>query len=117
MDWMAGAQLQQPNNVNADYGLSNFSRKNNFRASGIYTVPFKHEGFVGGVINGWQVTAVYTYLSGAPSLVPAKMPAGRMLLPDATSIPIKICPRYSGSILAALHCSQRELLAMRDAIL
>jgi hypothetical protein len=61
-----GGIASRPNNVNADYALSNFSRKHNFRVSGIYTVPFKAKGFVGAAVNGWQVTGVFTYLSGAP---------------------------------------------------
>jgi len=55
-----------PTNLNADTGLSNFSRKNNFRLSGIYTVPFKAQGVTGELINGWQITGIYTFLSGAP---------------------------------------------------
>ena len=52
--------------LSCDTGLSNFNRTNNFRLSGIYTVPFKAKGIVGGIVNGWQLTGVYTYLSGAP---------------------------------------------------
>ncbi len=55
-----------PTNLNGDTGLSNFSRKHNFRLSGIYTVPFKAQGVTGELINGWQITGIYTYLSGAP---------------------------------------------------
>lgn len=55
-----------PSCLSCDTGLSNFNRTHNFRLSGIYAVPFKAKGIVGGIINGWQLTGVYTYLSGAP---------------------------------------------------
>ena len=55
-----------PTNLTADAGVSNFSRTNNFRVSGIYNVPFHLKGAAGGLINGWQFTGIYTFLSGAP---------------------------------------------------
>ncbi len=61
-----GGIASQPNNVRADTGLSNFNRTHNFRVSGIYDLPFKVKGFAGQVVNGWQLTGVFTYLSGAP---------------------------------------------------
>ncbi len=53
--------------LSCDTGLSNFNRTNNLRISGIYSVPNVAKGFVGQLVNGWQVTGVYTYLSGAPT--------------------------------------------------
>jgi hypothetical protein len=61
-----GGAVYNPTNVAADRGLSNFSRKHNFRVSGIYALPFKAKGAVGQMVNGWQITGIYTYLSGAP---------------------------------------------------
>ena len=61
-----GGIASQPNNVNADRGLSNFNRKHNFHLSGIYSVPFRFQGFAGQAINGWQLTGSFTVLSGAP---------------------------------------------------
>jgi hypothetical protein len=55
-----------PTCLSCDKGLSNFNRTNNFRLSGIYTVPNFAKGFTGQLVNGWEVTGVYTYLSGAP---------------------------------------------------
>ena len=55
-----------PTCLSCDTGLSNFNRTNNFRVSGIYIVPFNASGFVGQAVNGWQLTGVFTYLSGAP---------------------------------------------------
>jgi hypothetical protein len=62
-----GGLASQPNNVRADRGLSNFNRKNNLRVSGIYGLPFKARGLMGGFVNGWQLTGAFTYLSGAPA--------------------------------------------------
>jgi hypothetical protein len=61
-----GGLASNPLSVAADRGLSNFNRTHNFRVSGIYAVPFRVKGFVGEVVNGWQLTGVFTYLSGAP---------------------------------------------------
>ena len=62
-----GGLASNPLSVSADRGLSNFNRTHNFRVSGIYSVPFKVKGFAGQVVNGWQLTGVFTYLSGAPA--------------------------------------------------
>jgi hypothetical protein len=62
-----GGIASRPNNVNADLGVSNFSRKHNFHLSGIYDVPFRFHGFAGQAIDGWQLTGGFTYLSGAPA--------------------------------------------------
>jgi hypothetical protein len=61
-----GGNIYNPTDAHADRGLSNFNRTHNFRVSGIYDLPFKANGFLGGVINGWQLTSVYYYLSGSP---------------------------------------------------
>ncbi len=61
-----GGISSQPFNVAVDRGLSNFNHTHNFRVSGIYNLPVHASGFVGGLVNGWQVVGVFTYLSGAP---------------------------------------------------
>jgi hypothetical protein len=61
-----GGATYNPTDLHADRGLSNFSRKHNFRVSGIYDLPFKANGFLGQLIGGWQLTGAYMYLSGAP---------------------------------------------------
>jgi len=64
-----GGAISNPIDASADRGLSNFSRKHNFRVSGIYDLPFKADGLLGQVVGGWQFTGVYTYLSGSPFTV------------------------------------------------
>src|SRR5262249_54886804 len=60
-----GGAIYNPTDARADRGLSNFSRKHNFRVSGIYDLAFRARGLLGGLIGGWQFTGVYTYLSGS----------------------------------------------------
>jgi hypothetical protein len=55
-----------PNCLSCDTGLSNFNHTHNVRVSGIYSVPFNAHGVTGQLINGWQLTGVFTYLSGGP---------------------------------------------------
>ena len=61
-----GGISSQPLNAAVDRGLSNFNRKNNFRVSGVYNLPYKGHGVTGAVLGGWELTGVFTYLSGAP---------------------------------------------------
>ena len=61
-----GGNTYDPTNLRADSGLSNFNRTHNFRVSGIYAIPSKASGLLGGLLNGWQLTGAYYYLSGAP---------------------------------------------------
>ncbi len=61
-----GGNIYNPTDAHADRGLSNFNRTHNFRVSGIYDLPFKANGILGGVIGGWQFTSAYQYLSGSP---------------------------------------------------
>jgi hypothetical protein len=61
-----GGAVYNPSNAAADTGLSSFNRKHNFRVSAVYDLPLTAPGFLGGVVNGWQLTAIYSYLSGAP---------------------------------------------------
>ena len=62
-----GGIASNPYNVALDRGLSNFNRTNNLRVSGTYQIPIKVSGMFGQVVNGWQLTGVFGYLSGAPA--------------------------------------------------
>lgn len=61
-----GGAVSNPTNINADWGLSNFDRRHNFRLSAIYDLPYKGKGIAGQVLGGWQLTGIFSYLSGAP---------------------------------------------------
>ena len=62
-----GGIASNPFNVAYDRGLSNFNRTHNFHVSGTYYIPLKVNGMFGQVVNGWQLTGVFGYLSGAPA--------------------------------------------------
>jgi Carboxypeptidase regulatory-like domain len=64
-----GGAVANPTNIASERGLSNFNRTHNFRLSGIYAVPFRTKGLMGGIVNGWQLTGGFTYLSGAPATI------------------------------------------------
>jgi len=53
-------------NASAERGLSNFSRKHNFRLSWLYQFPSAFRGPAGALLNGWEFTGIYSYLSGYP---------------------------------------------------
>jgi hypothetical protein len=64
-----GGPASQSFNVAADRGLANFDRRNNFRVSAIYDIPYHKGGWSGAILSGWELTGIYTYLSGYPSSV------------------------------------------------
>jgi Carboxypeptidase regulatory-like domain len=69
--------VQNPNDLAANYGLSNFNIKNRFTLSGIYQLPVgrgrkylaNSSRLIDGVAGGWQVTSILTLQSGAPLTV------------------------------------------------
>jgi hypothetical protein len=62
-----GGPASQSFNVAADRGLSNFNRAHNFRLSAVYQLPYHGKGIVGALLGDWELTGIYTYLSGFPS--------------------------------------------------
>jgi hypothetical protein len=74
--------IQNPQNLSADYGLSNFNYGQRFTLSSVYQVPFgkgrKYLGNAGGLTNaiagGWQISSIVTAQSGAPFSVSLSTP-------------------------------------------
>jgi hypothetical protein len=74
--------IQNPRNLSADYGLSNFNYSHRFTLSALYEVPFgrgrKYLGHAGrlvdGVAGGWQISSIVTAQSGAPFSVSLATP-------------------------------------------
>jgi len=62
-----GQNVGNPFALGNERGLSNFNRTHNFRVSGLYAFPFHAKGAIGKVIEGWQFTGIYSYLSGSPA--------------------------------------------------
>ncbi len=62
-----GGPAEQAFDVTADRGLSSFNHTHNFRVSGVYMIPYHGGGVGGAILGGWELTGIYSYLSGAPS--------------------------------------------------
>lgn len=70
--------VQDPNDLAAEYGISDFNVASRFTLSSTYELPFlRHRhGFLGGALGGWSVNNIITFQSGLPfTLVPATDPA------------------------------------------
>jgi len=85
--------IQNPQNLIADYGLSNFNYGQRFTLSTVYLIPVGHgRQFLGnanrvvdGVAGGWQLTSIVTLESGAPfsvSLASATANTGTFTRPN-----------------------------------
>lgn len=74
--------IQNPRDVAADYGLSNFDFRQRFTLSTIYDLPFgRGRKFLGhanaledALLGGWQATSIVTLQSGAPLSVQLSNP-------------------------------------------
>jgi hypothetical protein len=62
-----GQNVGNPFALGNERGLSNFNREHNFRVSGLYALPFNAKGALGKIVQGWQLTGIYSYLSGSPT--------------------------------------------------
>ena len=68
----AGSNLpQDPMNIAAEKGLSDFDHRHRFVTSFLYELPFleKTEGWTHTILGGWQVGGIYTLESGSPFTV------------------------------------------------
>jgi hypothetical protein len=69
----AGLDFSNPINAAADRGRSGFDRTQSFRASTVYILPFHGNRLA----DGWQLSGIFTALSGAPfSVSPSFDPTG-----------------------------------------
>ncbi len=74
--------IQNPRDVAADYGLSNFNYKHRLTLNTIYDLPLGHgrkflgnaNAFEDALAGGWQVTSIVTVQSGAPFSVQLATP-------------------------------------------
>jgi outer membrane receptor protein involved in Fe transport len=85
--------IQNPRNLIADYGLSNFNYGQRFTLSTVYQIPLGHgrqfmanaNRVVDGIAGGWQLTSIVTLESGAPfsvSLASATANTGTFTRPN-----------------------------------
>ncbi len=74
--------IQNPRNVMADYGLSNFDIRQRFTLSTVYQLPFGHgrqflansNRAVDAALGGWQISSILTLQSGMPFSVSMAAP-------------------------------------------
>ncbi len=63
-------EILNPTNFNSTYGPSLFDSRHRFVFNYVWELPIpKKDGFAGKVLNGWQVSGIYTYQSGFPILI------------------------------------------------
>jgi hypothetical protein len=82
-----GAPLANPYNLRADYGDSDLNVPNRFVASANYQLPFKAEGKLNPLVQGWQVNAILNYFDGLPFSVTSANGVGDGLTPRAETVP------------------------------
>lgn len=74
--------IQNPRDLTADYGLSNFDFRQRFTLSTIYDLPFGHgrkflshaNAFENALFGGWQASSIVTLQAGAPLSVQLSNP-------------------------------------------
>lgn len=74
--------IQNPRNISADYGLSNFDYRQRLSLSPIYGLPFGHgrrfvnnaNRFTNALVGNWQLTSIFTAQSGGPFSVSLSNP-------------------------------------------
>lgn len=86
--------IQNPRNLSADYGLSDFDHRHRFTFSPVYQLPFGRgrqyggsvNALIDGLIGGWDLTGIVTLQSGAPFSVSmssnASLNTGTFLRPN-----------------------------------
>src|SRR6185369_9420410 len=77
-----------PDNPDLDYGSSDFDVRHRFVSSGIWDIPFARdtEGVAKYLLDGWQITYIYTARTGSPFTVF-----------DCTTAVFAFCPRLNNA--------------------
>jgi hypothetical protein len=77
-----------PNNTDLDYGSTDFDVRHRFVSSGIWDIPFANdtEGWAKHLLDGWQMTYIYTARTGQPFTVF-----------DCTNAFFVFCPRLNNA--------------------
>lgn len=102
------ANLQNPRDIRANYGLSDFNFSQRFTFSDVYQLPFGHgraflsnaHGIVDEVLGGWEQTAILTLQSG----VPFSLTMGTSIANTGTfTRPNRVCNGNLSSSQQSLH--------------
>jgi hypothetical protein len=83
----ATGNAMNPYDLRADYGNSDLDVPNRFVASVNYQLPFKADGKLNPVVQGWQVNAILNYFDGLPFSVASANGVGDGLTPRADTVP------------------------------
>ncbi len=62
----SNSNISTPANIELSWGRQVNDRLHNFVSSFVYGLPFKKEGALGWLVNGWNVTGLFTAQSGLP---------------------------------------------------
>jgi hypothetical protein len=60
----SNSNISTPANIDLSWGRSVNDRLHTFNSSFVYGLPFKHDGVLGWVLNGWQLAGLFTAQSG-----------------------------------------------------
>jgi hypothetical protein len=96
-----GASFLNSYNHKYDYGNSDFNIPRRLSASWNYLLPFKHDGFLHWVVNGWQLNGILSIYDGLPFTV---LSATNTLNNGATSH-----AEYVGTTSGALPTGQQSV--------
>jgi hypothetical protein len=61
---ITGPTITDPNNPDADYGYCGSDRRQVWNLSAVYVVPHVADGFLGAVVNDWQIAPILRWQSG-----------------------------------------------------
>jgi hypothetical protein len=65
-DGDSNGSISTPADIERSYGLSEQDRAHIFVSSAVYNLPFRSEGVLGWLTNGWSVAGLFTIQSGTP---------------------------------------------------
>ncbi len=60
------SNIQTPANLNLNYGRTSTDRRHTYVSSVVWLLPFKADGVSGWIVNGWQISGIYTAMTGTP---------------------------------------------------
>jgi hypothetical protein len=103
-----GANINNASNLAAQYGPAYFSRPQRFVVNYSYDLPFgKHDGALGKLLGGWNVSGVTTVQDGGPMTI-VDPNAGSIYGTNSVANTAQLCPGQTySSILSSGSLTQR----------
>ncbi len=81
----SNGQINTPADISRSWGRTTNDRRHVFVSSFVYGLPIQREGVLGWILNGWQVSGLFTAQSG--TAVDITMPAALLRAPGNTQRP------------------------------